>query len=600
MRSFVLPHAPHRASNSLSNLNGLENNQMATKRKLHSHVVTKGSARAPHRSYLRAMGLTDKEIAQPFVGIASSWNEATPCNITLDRQAKAAAVGVKRAHGTPREFCTIAVSDGIGMGHEGMKSSLVSREVIADSVELMIRTHCYDGLVALAGCDKSLPGMLMAMARLNLPAVFLYGGTIKKGSFKGKDISVMEVFEAVGSFAAGKITAEDLHAIECGACPGAGSCGGQFTANTMACVSEALGMALPGSNSAPAPDLSRDADAERCGETVMALIEKNLKPRDIMTLKAFENAAAIVAATGGSTNAFLHLPAIAAECGIKFTIEDIDAISRRTPIIADLKPGGKYLAEDVHNVGGIPVIMKSLLDGGLFHGDCLTVTGKTMAENLAHVVVPGGQDVIRPTTNAVRETGGLAIMKGNLAPLGCVIKTAGVKKLQHRGPARVFNCEDDAFDAIASLKVVKGDVVVIRYEGPKGGPGMREMLAPTAALVGQGLGYDCAMITDGRFSGATRGLMIGHVCPEAQEGGPIGLVEDGDMIHLDAEAGTIALEVTDEVLAKRRVGWKPHKTMYPGGALYKYAQLVGSASLGALTSPGGLVPIEPENMKVRE
>ncbi|MCC6545610.1 dihydroxy-acid dehydratase [Candidatus Sumerlaeota bacterium] len=570
-------------------------------RKLHSHVVTKGAARAPHRSYLRAMGLTDADIDKPFVGVASSWNEATPCNIALDWQAKAAKEGIKKAGGTPREFVTIAVSDGIGMGHEGMKASLVSREVIADSVELMIRTHCYDGFVGLAGCDKSLPAMLMAMARLNLPAIFLYGGTIKKGEFHGDDISVLEVFEGVGKFQAGKISAEELHDIECGACPGAGSCGGQFTANTMACVSEALGMAMPGSNAAPAEDRElRVPISERVGAGVMNMININLKPRDIMTLKAFENAAAIVAATGGSTNAFLHLPAIAAECGIKFTIEDIDRISRRTPLIADLKPGGKYLAEDVHNVGGIPVIMKVLVDAGLMHGDCITCTGKTMAENLKDVVVPKDQDVIRPISNAVRDTGGLAIMKGNLAPRGCVIKTAGVKVLNHRGPAKVFNCEDDAFTAISSRKIAKGDVVVIRYEGPKGGPGMREMLAPTAALVGQGLGYDCAMITDGRFSGATRGLMIGHVTPEAQDGGTIALVRDGDMIALDAEAGTIHLEVSDEELAARKKHWEPIELRYKSGALAKYAKLVGQASDGALTSVGGLSPIDVDKLIVRE
>ncbi len=569
-------------------------------KKLHSHVVTKGAARAPHRSYLRAMGLNDEEINRPFIGVASSWNEATPCNVALDWQARAAKEGIRKAGGTPREFVTIAVSDGIGMGHEGMKASLVSREVIADSVELMIRTHCYDGFVGLAGCDKSLPGMLMAMARLNLPSVFLYGGTIKKGTHHGEDISVVDVFEGVGRFQAGKITADELHDIECGACPGAGSCGGQFTANTMACVSEAIGMALPGSNSAPAENRDeRTPIAEHCGAAVMNLLNIGIRPRDIMTFKAFENAAAIVAATGGSTNAFLHLPALAAECGIKFTIEDIDRVSRRTPLMADLKPGGKYLAEDVHNVGGIPVIMKALLDGGLLHGDCITCTGKTMAENLKDIKVPTDQDVIRPASNPVRATGGLAIMKGNLAPLGCVIKTAGVKVLKHRGPAKVYNCEDDAFDAISARQIKKGDVVIIRYEGPKGGPGMREMLTPTAALVGQGLGYECAMITDGRFSGGTRGLMIGHVTPEAQEGGPIALVKEGDMISLDAEAGTIHLEISDEEMARRRKEWKPIEPRYKSGALAKYAKLVGPASEGAITSPGGFNPIDIEKLIIR-
>jgi dihydroxy-acid dehydratase len=566
---------------------------------LHSHVVTKGASRAPARSYLRAMGLGDAELNQPFVGVVSVWNEATPCNIALGDQAKQVRAGVIRAAGTPREFTTISVSDGIGMGHEGMKASLVSREVIADSVELMVRAHCYDSIVGIGGCDKSLPGLLMAMARLNLPAVFLYGGTIRKGKHRGRDISVQEVFEAVGAYSAGRITAEELHEIECGACPGAGSCGGQFTANTMACVGEALGMSLPGSNSWPAEDPGRAKIAEACGEAVMNLVRLGIRPRDIMTFKAFENAAAIAACTGGSTNVMLHLPAIAHECGVKFTMEDVDRVSRRTPIIADLKPGGKYLAEDVHDAGGIPLIMKSLLDGGLLHGDCMTVTGKTMAENLKDIKVPADGEVIRPVSRAVRETGGLAVLKGNLAPEGAVIKTAGVARLSHRGPAKVFNCEDDAFDAIKALKVVKGDVVVIRYEGPKGGPGMREMLAPTAALVGQGLGYDCAMVTDGRFSGATRGLMVGHVAPEAQVGGPIALVRDGDIISLDAVAGTINLEVDDAELERRRKEWKPIEPRYGSGALYKYAQLVGSARDGAVTAPMADVSIRPEKMRIR-
>lgn len=573
---------------------------MSKNRKLHSHVVTKGVARAPHRSYLRAMGLGDKEINQPFVAIATTWNEATPCNISLLDQGKVAAQGVKNAGGTPREFTTISVSDGIGMGHEGMKASLVSREVIADSVELMVRAHCYDAIVGIGGCDKSLPALLMSMARLNLPSVFLYGGTIRKGSHQGKDISVGDVFEAVGRHEAGKIDDKELLEIECGACPGAGSCGGQFTANTMACVGEALGMSLPGSNSPPAEDPVRKEWNKRCGEAVMGLVEKNIRPRDILTFKAFENAAAIVAATGGSTNVFLHLPAIAAECGIKFTMEDMDRISLRTPILADLKPGGKYLAEDVHDAGGIPVILKALLDGGYLHGDCMTVTGKTMAENLKDVKIPTDQDVIRPATNPVRDTGGLRVLKGNLAPLGSVIKTAGVERLVHSGPAKVYNHEDDAFEAISKLEIKKGDVVVIRYEGPKGGPGMREMLAPTAALVGQGLGYECAMVTDGRFSGATRGLMIGHVTPEAQEGGTIGLVQDGDIIEIDAIKGTINLKVSDEELERRRKNWKPIEPHYLGGVLYKYAQLVGPAHLGALTSPGGVCAIEEEKLVVRD
>ncbi len=561
-------------------------------RPLHSHHVTKGPARAPHRAFLRGMGLGDQEINQPFVGVASTWNEATPCNTTLDRQAKAVKEGVKQAGGTPREFVAIAVSDGIGMGHEGMKASLISREVIADSVELMVRAHCYDALVGLAGCDKSLPGMMMAMARLNIPSVFLYGGTIMPGTYHGKDVTIQDVYEAVGAHAAGKMTDEELYEMEVGACPGAGSCGGQFTANTMACVSEAIGIALPGSASYPAEDLNRDEWAAESGRTVLSLLEKNIRPRDIMTFEAFENAMAVVAATGGSTNAALHLPALANECGFKFTLDDVDRISRRTPTIADLKPGGRYTAYDVHKAGGISVLLKLLLDAGLLNGDCLTVTGKTIAENLAGVNLRADQDVIVPIDKAISPTGGLVVLKGNLAPDGSVIKIAGVTKLQHRGPARVYNCEDTAFEAIDTLQIKKGDVVVIRYEGPKGGPGMREMLAPTAALVGQGLGYECAMVTDGRFSGATRGLMIGHVGPEAMDGGPIALVENGDIIAIDAEAGTITLEVEEAELARRHQHWKPMEHRYRGGALAKYAKLVGPASEGAVTSMGGLDEIK--------
>jgi len=568
---------------------------------LHSHNVTKGSARAPHRAFLRSMGLGDKEINQPFVGIASTWNEATPCNITLDRQAKAVRVGVERSGGTPREFVAIAVSDGIGMGHEGMKASLISREVIADSVELMVRAHCYDGLVGLAGCDKSLPGMMMAMARLNVPSVFLYGGTIMPGKFRGKDVTIQDVYEAVGAHAAGKITDEELLEMECGACPGAGSCGGQFTANTMACVSEAIGIALPGSASWPAEDLQRDEYAARCGDAVLNLLEKNIRPRDIMTFEAFENAMAVVAATGGSTNAALHLPALANECGIKFTLDDIERVSRRTPTIADLKPGGRYTAYDVHTVGGVPVILKQLLDAGLIHGDAMTVTGKTMRENLEGVTLKGDQDVIVSIDKAISPTGGLAVLRGNLSPDGCVIKVAGVSKLQHSGPAKCFNCEDDAFMAIERLEIKKGDVVIIRYEGPKGGPGMREMLAPTAALVGQGLGYECAMVTDGRFSGATRGLMIGHVTPEAMDGGPIALVQDGDIISIDADAGTINLQIERDELERRRQQWKPIEPRYRSGALAKFALLASPATEGAITSPGGHNPIgapQPEEAKM--
>ncbi len=548
-----------------------------------STEVTEGFDRAPQRAFFRSMGLGDKEIHQPWVGIASTWNEATPCNITLDRQAKAAAQGVKEAGGTPREFVTIAVSDGIAMGHEGMKASLISREVIADSIELMMHAHRYDALVGLAGCDKSLPGTLMAMARLNLPGVFVYGGTILPGKFQGKDVTIVDVYEGVGAHAAGKMTDAELHELECSACPSAGSCGGQFTANTMACVAEAMGMALPGSGSPPAVETSRDEFCRKAGIAVLNLLEKNIRPMDIITRESMENAVAIAAATGGSTNICLHLPAIAHEAGLKLTLADIERISRRTPTIADLKPGGRYVALDVYRVGGIPVILKVLLDHGLIHGDCLTVTGKTMRENLKDVRLPGGQDVVLPVEQAVSPHGGLRILRGNLATEGCVIKITGVKKLQHRGPARCFNSEQEAMKAVQSLQIKKGDVVIIRYEGPKGGPGMREMLAVTAAIVGQGLGYDTCLITDGRFSGGTRGLCIGHVGPEAQVGGAIGLVQDGDIINVDAEAGTIHVELSDAELARRRGTWQPKEAQYTRGALAKYARLVGPACDGAVT-----------------
>ena len=548
-----------------------------------SPEVTEGFDRAPQRAFFRSMGLTDADIHQPWVGVASTWNQATPCNITLDRQARAAAAGVKSAGGTPREFVTIAVSDGIAMGHEGMKASLVSRDVIADSIELMMHAHRYDALVGLAGCDKSLPGTLMALARLNLPGIFIYGGTILPGKFKGKDVTIVDVYEGVGAHAAGKMTDAELYELECNACPSAGSCGGQFTANTMACVAEAMGMALPGSGSPPAVELSRDEFCQAAGRQVLQLLEKNIRPSDIITREALENAVAIGAATGGSTNICLHLPAIAHEAGLKLTLDDIERISRRTPTVADLKPGGKYVALDVYRVGGIPVILKVLLDAGLIHGDCKTVTGKTMRENLKDVVLPGGQDVVVPVEKAISPNGGLRILKGNLATEGCVIKITGVKKLQHRGPARCFDSEQEAMKAVQGLQIKKGDVVIIRYEGPKGGPGMREMLAVTAAIVGQGLGYDTCLITDGRFSGGTRGLCIGHVGPEAQVGGNIALVRDGDIVAVDAEKGTINVELSDEELAVRRRSWKPKTPMYTRGALAKYAKMVGPACDGAVT-----------------
>jgi dihydroxy-acid dehydratase len=550
-----------------------------------SPIVTDGPQRAPQRAFFKAMGLTDEDIQKPWVGVASTWNEATPCNTTLDRQAKAVKRGVSAAGGTPREFVTIAVSDGIGMGHEGMKASLVSRDIIADSIELMMHAHGYDALVGIAGCDKSLPGTLMALARMNLPGVFLYGGTILPGKFKGRDVTIIDVYEGVGAYQQGKMTAEELYELECNACPSAGSCGGQFTANTMACVAEALGMALPGSGGPPAIDVEpRDAFAERCGHAVLNLLEKDIRPKQILTREAFENAVRIAACTGGSTNIFLHLPAIAHEIGIDFTLNDIDRICQKTPHFVDMTPGGKYTALDLYNVGGNAAVLKALLDAGLLHGDCLTVTGRTHRENLASFKVPGAdQDVIRPISQPIRPTGGLRMLQGNLSPDGCVIKVAGIQNLKHRGPAKCFNSEDECMAAVQALKIQKGDVVVIRYEGPKGGPGMREMLAVTAAIYGQGLGYDVCLITDGRFSGGTRGLCIGHVGPEAQVGGPIALIQDGDMIAVDADVGTLMLEVSDAELARRKASWKPKPAMYPAGALAKYAKLVGPACKGAVT-----------------
>ena len=554
--------------------------------KRQSREVTEGVERAPHRAFLRAMGLGDDDLSRPFVGVASTWNEATPCNLALDRQAAAIKRGVSEAGGTPREFVAIAVSDGIAMGHEGMKASLISREVIADSVELMMRAHCYDGLVGLAGCDKSLPGMLMAMARLNLPSIFLYGGTILPGRFQNRDVTIQDVYEGVGKVAAGRMTEAELHELECGACPGAGSCGGQFTANTMACVAEAIGMALPGSSSPPAVETARDRYAEQCGREVLRLLEQDLRPRQILTREAFENAIAIVAATGGSTNAALHLPALAHEAGLTLTLDDVERVAHRTPTIADLVPGGHYMMLDLHRIGGVPVLLKLLLDAGLLHGDCLTVTGKTMAENLAAFDTAADNRVVYTLDRPLSPTGGLKILRGNLAPDGAVIKVAGVHKLQHRGPARVFDSEQAAFAEVERRGIKAGDVVVIRYEGPKGGPGMREMLSTTAAIVGQGLGEQCVLITDGRFSGATKGLMVGHVGPEAQVGGPIALLRDGDVIVLDAENGRLDVEVDDAELERRLAAWQPPAPQYAGGTLWKYAQLVRPASEGAVTHPG--------------
>lgn len=556
------------------------------KLKLPSRHVSIGPERAPHRSYYYAMGMTDKEINQPFVGVATCWNEAAPCNISLSRQAQAVKRGVAAACGTAREFCTITVTDGIAMGHAGMKSSLVSRDVIADSVELTMRGHSYDALVGLAGCDKSLPGMMMVMVRLNVASVFLYGGSILPGRHKGRDVTVQDVFEAVGKHSAGAMSTEELHALEYVACPSAGSCGGQFTANTMACVAEAIGLALPNSSGAPAPYESRDAYAEASGRAVMALLASGLRPRDIVTRKALENAAAIVAATGGSTNAALHLPAIAHEAGIDFDLHEIAEIFRRTPYIADLKPGGRYVAKDLYDVGGVPIVMKALLDGGYLHGDCLTVTGKTIAENLAEIKFPTDQDVVRPLSNPLSTTGGVVGLRGNLAPQGAIVKIAGMKNLQFSGPARCFDCEEDAFAAVEKRDYKEGDVIVIRYEGPRGGPGMREMLSTTAALYGQGAGDKIALITDGRFSGATRGFCVGHVGPEAAIGGPIALIQDGEIITLDAETSRIEVNVTEAEFIRRRAEWQPRSHDYQSGALWKYAQTVGDAEKGAITHPG--------------
>lgn len=558
------------------------------KSRLPSRHVTEGPERAPHRSYYYAMGLSEEQISQPLIGVVTTWNEAAPCNISLGRQAQVVKKGVASAGGTPREFTTITVTDGIAMGHQGMKSSLVSREVIADSVELTMRGHCYDALVGLAGCDKSLPGLMMAMVRLNVPSVFMYGGSILPGKFKGKDVTVQDVFEAVGQHSAGNMDDCTLTELEKVACPSAGSCGGQFTANTMACVSEAIGLALPGSAGAPAPYETRDQYAYASGERVMALLKNKIRPRDIVTRKSLENAAAIVAATGGSTNAALHLPAIAHECGIDFDLHAVGEIFRKTPYIVDLKPGGRYVAKDLFEVGGVQAVMRALYDGGYLHGDCLTVTGKTIAENLAHVKMPQGQDVILPTSAPISPTGGVVTLSGTLAPEGAIVKVAGLKNKQFRGPARCFECEEDAFKAVEKRDYKEGDVIIIRNEGPQGGPGMREMLATTAALYGQGTGDTVALITDGRFSGATRGLCIGHVGPEAAAGGPIGLLEDGDMIVIDTEKGTLDVEVPPEEMAKRGNTLKKSRPNdYQSGTLWKYAQTVGSAEKGAVTHPGG-------------
>jgi dihydroxy-acid dehydratase len=570
---------------------------------LPSRKSVEGPARAPHRAMYKAMGLTDEDLNRPIVGVSSTCNEATPCNIHLCRLAQRAKQGVKDSGCTPREFTAIAVSDGIAMGHEGMKASLVSREIIADSIEVMVRAHQYDAVVGLSGCDKSLPGTLMGMARLNVPAIFIYGGTIMPGNWNGKAVTIQDVYEAVGTFDAGKITNAELISLENVACPSAGSCAGMYTANTMASISEAIGMSLPGSASAPAESQRRSEVCYDTGKAIFNLIENNIRPKDILTFESFENAITVANAIGGSTNSILHLLALSREIGVKLNLKDFERIRKRTPHIADMRPGGSYVMLDLDKVGGVPVILKNLLKKELLHGEVMTVTGKTMRKNLESILfqIPSSptstsesfsqssyrsdQKVVRPIENPIHHVGTLAILKGSLAPDGAVVKIAGLSKPKFVGKARVFEAEEEAFEAISNRKIVEGDAVVIRYEGPKGGPGMREMLSVTAALVGEGLGEKVAMVTDGRFSGATRGFMVGHVAPEAMVGGPISLVKDGDTIDIDIRKGKIDLHISETEIRKRQKKWKPIKAQYVSGALAKYASLVGSASEGAITVP---------------
>ncbi|MEB8387553.1 dihydroxy-acid dehydratase [Rhodobacteraceae bacterium KMM 6894] len=569
------------------------------KSKLPSRYVTEGPAKAPHRSYMYAMGLSEEEIHQPLVGVATCWNEAAPCNIALSRQAQSVKMGVKTAHGTPREFTTITVTDGIAMGHEGMRSSLASREAIADTVELTMRGHAYDAIVGLAGCDKSLPGMMMAMVRLNTPSVFIYGGSILPGrapqieeipeDFRSRDLTVQDMFEAVGRHQNGTMSDAALDVLERVACPSSGACGGQFTANTMACVSEAIGLALMNSSGMPAPYESRDQYGEASGRAVMNLLEKNIRARDVVTLKSLQNAARVVACTGGSTNAGLHLPAIAHEAGIDFFLEDVCDIFRDTPYFVDLKPGGQYVAKDLYDVGGIPVVMKELRKAGLIHEDCITASGRSIGEELDLITREADGKVIYPIDAPLTKTGGVVGLKGNLAPEGAIVKVAGIPTQNQvfTGPARVFECEEDAFEAVQKRSYKEGEVIVIRNEGPAGGPGMREMLSTTAALSGQGMGKKVALITDGRFSGATRGFCVGHVGPEAAHGGPIALLKDGDLITIDAVKGELSVDLTEDELAQRKADWKgPRETIYASGAIWKFAQLVGATYKGAVTHPG--------------
>jgi dihydroxy-acid dehydratase len=554
---------------------------------LPSRKTLEGPSRAPHRAMYKAMGLKDKDLDKPIIGISSTCNEATPCNIHLGKLAQFAKKGVSDVNCTPREFTAIAVSDGIAMGHEGMKASLVSREIIADSIEIMMRAHQYDGLVGISGCDKSLPGTLIGMARVNLPSIFVYGGTIMPGNWHNKDVTIQDVYEAVGSFDAGKISIEELIQLENVACPSAGSCGGMYTANTMASVSEALGMALPGSASPPAESEKRNEICYETGKTIATLIENDITPKEVMTFEAFENAITIANALGGSTNVVLHLLAIAKEIGVKLILKDFERIRKRTPHIVNMRPGGLYVMLDLDKIGGVPIVLKTLLKNGLINGNTLTVTGKTMEQNLESIKLNSNVDenILSPYEKPIEKEGTIKILKGSLAPQGAVVKIAGIKSTKFVGKAKVFETEENAFRAISKNRIVEGDVVVIRYEGPKGGPGMREMLAVTAALVGQGLGEKVSMVTDGRFSGATRGFMIGHVSPEAMVGGPISLVKDGDLIDIDVKKGIIDLLISKAEFKRREKKWKPIKPHYKTGVLAKYASLVNSAAEGAITRP---------------
>jgi len=557
---------------------------MAENLKPRSAVITDGPDRAPTRAMFKATGLTDEDLARPIVGVANTWIEIGPCNFHLRRLAAKVKEGIRAAGATPMEFNTVSISDGISMGAEGMKCSLISREVIADSIELVARGNHFDALVCLSGCDKTNPGVVMALARLDIPGLALYGGSIAPGHLGDRDLTIQDVFEAVGAYGSGKISAEQFKAVENAACPGAGACGGQFTANTMSTVMEFLGISPMGSNGIPATVTEKDDAAFNAGKLVVELLRRDLRPSQILTRKAIENAIASVAATGGSTNAVLHLLAIAHEAGVELSIDDFDLISARTPLIADLKPGGRFVANDLYKAGGIPLVVKRLVEAGLIHGDALTVTGKTIAEAAQSAKETAGQEVVRPLSNPLKSTGGLVILKGNLAPEGCVVKVAGHERMTHRGPARVFDREEDAFHAVQQGRIEANDVVIIRYEGPKGGPGMREMLGVTAALVGAGLGDSVALITDGRFSGATHGLMAGHVAPEAAHGGPIAALRDGDTVVFDIKARRLDVEISPQELSSRLRQWTPPPPRYKTGVMAKYAKLVSSASQGAVTN----------------